>query len=147
LSKDGWEIDACPVNGPAVSSNGKNVAVAWFTGANDQLQVQAVLSTDSGKTFGKPIRIDEGKPLGHVDVVSLPSGGALVSWVERTDQGSHVRVRAIDADGKTQNPIPVSTAPVKSSGVPRMELSGNQAVIAWTDAAVPPHVRTASLKF
>ena len=28
LSKDGWEIDGCPINGPAVSSIGKNVAVA-----------------------------------------------------------------------------------------------------------------------
>src|SRR5262249_19852136 len=33
LSKDGWEINGCPVNGPAISSSGKNVAVAWYTGA------------------------------------------------------------------------------------------------------------------
>src|SRR6185369_12966175 len=53
LSKDGWEIDGCPVNGPAVSSNGKNVAVAWFTAPNDKPQVNLLLSADSGKTFGK----------------------------------------------------------------------------------------------
>src|SRR4051812_26932285 len=28
---DNWEIDSCPVNGPAVSAHGRNVVTAWFT--------------------------------------------------------------------------------------------------------------------
>src|SRR6185436_19389464 len=44
LSKDGWEIDGCPVNGPAVSSGGKNVAVAWFTAPDDKPQVNLMMS-------------------------------------------------------------------------------------------------------
>src|SRR5262249_44200392 len=148
LSKDGWEIDACPVNGPAISSDGKNTAVAWFTGANDQLRVQVVMSADSGKTFGKPVRVDDGKPSGHVDVVSLPSGGALVSWVERGDKGSEIRVRQIDADGTTHPALPVSAGSgTRSAGVPRMRRSGNETVIAWTDAGEPARVRTAVVKF
>src|SRR5215472_2861781 len=47
LSKDGWEIDGCPINGPAVSSNGKNVAVAWFTAPGDKPQVNLMMSVDS----------------------------------------------------------------------------------------------------
>src|SRR5262245_8961946 len=30
LGQDHWQIDACPVNGPAISSSGQNVSVAWF---------------------------------------------------------------------------------------------------------------------
>jgi hypothetical protein len=28
---DNWEINACPVNGPAVDARGRSVAVAWYT--------------------------------------------------------------------------------------------------------------------
>ena len=33
---DGWKIDACPVNGPAVAARGRNVVVAWFTARIDR---------------------------------------------------------------------------------------------------------------
>lgn len=147
LSKDGWEIYGCPVNGPAISSNGQNTAVAWFTGANDEPRVQVVLSTDSGRTFGKAVRIDDGQPSGHVGVVSLPSGGAVVSWIEIGDQGSEVRLRQVDADGSSHPSLVASSdSGARSGGVPRLQWSGNQAVIAWTDAGDIPRVRTAVLK-
>jgi len=41
LSKDGWEIDGCPINGPAVSSDGKNVAAAWFTAQMTSLKLMS----------------------------------------------------------------------------------------------------------
>ena len=148
LSKDGWEIDACPVNGPAISSNGRNVSAAWFTAANDQVRVYAALSTDSGKTFGKPIQVDDGKANGRVDVLSLPSGGALVTWMERAEKGAQIRIRQIDPNGVARPSIPVSGASgVRSGAFARMEWSGNQAVIAWTDAGDEPHVKAAVLNF
>ena len=54
VNKDNWQIDACPVNGPAISSSGQNVAIAWFTGAEEKLRVYTMLSTDSGKTSENP---------------------------------------------------------------------------------------------
>jgi len=99
LTKDGWEIDGCPINGPAISSNGKSVAVAWFTAPDDKPQVNLLTSTDAGRSFGKKIRIDEGNPVGRVNVASRASGGAVVSWVERTGQGAQVRIREIAANG------------------------------------------------
>ena len=147
LAKDGWEIDGCPINGPAVSSNGKSLAVAWFTAPDDKPQVYALLSNDSGATFGKKIRIDEGKPLGRVDVVSRPSGGAVVSWVERGTKGSEIRMREITANGAAAAPIGVSgTTGLGSGAFPRMVRSGDDIVIAWTDGANPPQVRTAIVK-
>lgn len=147
LSKDGWEIDGCPVNGPAVSSNGKNVAVAWFTGVDDKPQVFALISADSGKTFGSKIRIDGGRPAGRVGVISLESGAAMVSWIERTDQGSQVHLRQIGADGVAAPPVRVSgAAGALSGGVPRMRVSRDEVVIAWTDSAEPSQVHTALVK-
>jgi hypothetical protein len=147
LTKDGWEIDGCPINGPAVSSAAKNVAVAWFTAPDDKPQVDVMLSADSGKTFGRKIRIDDGKPVGRVDVVSFASGAAAVSWVERTAQGTHVHIKTIAPNGTTAAAINASgTTGLGSGAVPRMVRSGEDIVIAWTDASSPSQVRTAVVK-
>jgi hypothetical protein len=147
VSNDGWEIDGCPINGPSVSSNGKSVAVAWFTAPDDKPQVYVVLSNDGGATFGKKIRIDEGKAMGRVDIASRASGGAVVSWVERGAKTSEVRIREIAANGTAAAPVNVSgTTGVGSGAFPRMVRSGEDMVIAWTDNSNPPQVRTAIVK-
>jgi hypothetical protein len=146
LSKDGWEIEGCPVNGPAVSSSGKNAAVAWFTAPGDKPQVYLLMSSDSGKTFGKKIRVDGGNPQGRVEVVSLASGDALVSWIERTQQGPRLEIRRFGANGVAAAPIDVSkTAGVRSGGFPKMVVTGNDIVLAWTDSSEPSHIRSAVL--
>jgi hypothetical protein len=148
LSSEGWEIDGCPVNGPAVASDGKNIAAAWFSAAKDQPQVHVALSTDGGKTFPKSILVDDGKPNGHVDVVSYGNGGALITWTERGEKGSELRIRQIDADGTTHASILVSGASgIRSASVARLERSGNQAVIAWTAAGGNPQVKVATVGF
>jgi len=142
LSKDGWEINGCPVNGPAISSAGRNVAVAWFTAARDQPRVYATLSADGGVIFIPPILVGDGNPLGRVDIIALPSGNAFVSWVERTPGGVEVRARVVRPDESKASAIVVTES---SSGVPRMKISGNEVVIAWTDSRNTRKVRTAIL--
>jgi hypothetical protein len=143
LSKDGWEINGCPVNGPAISSSGKNVAVAWFTAARDQPRVYAAISADGAGVFGPPILVGEGNPIGRVDIIALPSGNAFVSWVERAPGGAEVRARIVRPDGSRAPAIVVEGT---SSGVPRMTLSGEEVVIVWTDSRNVRKVRTAILR-
>jgi hypothetical protein len=145
LSNDGWEVDACPVNGPAISSNGKNVAVAWFTAVDEKARVNVVLSSDGGKTFGKPVRVDDGNTSGRVDVVSLPAGSAIVSWVERGNSGtgSQVRLRQIEANGTAGASVTVSGAGLQPGSMPRIKRSGSEIIVAWTPSGDLPSVRTA----
>jgi Neuraminidase (sialidase) len=56
VHNDNWEVNACPVNGPALSAQGRQAAVAWFTVKNDQGQAYAAFSNDAGRTWGTPIR-------------------------------------------------------------------------------------------
>src|SRR5262245_38966751 len=142
LSKDGWEIQGCPVNGPTISSAGQHVAVAWFTAAHDQPRVYAALSADSGVTFGPQILVGDGNPLGRMDIIALASGNAFVSWVERTPGGAEVRARVVRPDGSKASTVVVAESP---SGVPRMKMSGDEVVIAWTDSQ-NRKVRTAILR-
>src|SRR6185436_12033224 len=39
VHRDGWRMNACPVNGPALIASGKRVAVAWYTGADEKPRV------------------------------------------------------------------------------------------------------------
>jgi hypothetical protein len=143
LSKDGWEINGCPVNGPAISSSGKNVAVAWFTRVHDQPRVYAALSTDGGATFNPKVLLGDEHPIGRVDIIALPSGNAVVSWAERTPSGTEVRARIVKPNGSTAPTIVVAET---ASGVPHMKMSGDEVIIAWTDSQNTGKVRTAILR-
>jgi hypothetical protein len=118
--------------------------VAWFTAPLEKPQVNLLMSTDSGKTFGKKVRIDEGNPAGRVDVVSLPSGDAIASWIERTDKnGPQVHIRQVAANGTAAAPVNASgNLKAASGGFPKMALSGNDIVVAWTESSEPSRVHT-----
>src|SRR5262249_23206127 len=141
--KSGWERRGCQVNGPAISSAGQTLAVAWFTAANNQPRVYAALSADGGATFGPQILVGDENPIGRVDVIALPSGSAFVSWVERTPSGAEVRVRIVRPDGFKAPAIIVAET---SGGVPRMKMSGDEVVIAWTDSRNIRRVRITTLR-
>ncbi|MFI5224567.1 MAG: sialidase family protein, partial [Nitrospirales bacterium] len=148
LSVDGWEIHGCPVNGPSVSAEGRRVAVAWFTGARDIPRVKVVFSTDAGATFGQPIQVDDGNPVGRVDVLMLADGSALVSWLERTSKGGEVKVRRIRPNGMGDRAVTVAeSSAARVSGFPQMARAGREIAFAWTDPANPSRVRTAVGRF
>lgn len=144
LSADGWEINGCPVNGPSVSADGRRVAVAWFTAAKEAPRVKVAFSSDSGATFASPIVVDEGSPVGRVDVLILTDGSALVSWLERTAKGGEVKVRRVKPDGSRDQATTVAeSSTARVSGFPQMARAGDEIVFAWTDPGTPSRVRTA----
>jgi hypothetical protein len=137
---DGWETDACPVNGPAAASAGDDIAVAWFTAAGGVPRVQLAFSSDAGVRFGEPIPVDDGNPAGRVDVVMLDDGSALVSWLERTGEDrAEVRVRRVDRDGRAGGYLTVSgSSSERASGFPRIASAGaDRILVAWTDVSTP----------
>ena len=144
---DNWKIAACPVNGPAVAAQGRTVALAWFTAANDSPRVKLAFSKDAGATFGNPIRVDGGRPAGRVDVALLADGSALVTWIERVGgDTAAVRARRVHTDGQTSEPFTIaSSSAARSSGFPRMAVTGSDVVFAWTVPGRPSAVRVARI--
>lgn len=141
---DGWRIDYCPVNGPSIAADGEHVVVAWFSAPGDTARVQVAFSEDAGATFGEPARVDEGSPAGRVGVVLLPSGDALVSWIERTPRGAEVRLRRIRVNGAPGTPLTVGTSSAdRASGFPRLAVAGRELLVAWTVPGTPSTVRVA----
>ena len=152
LHADNWEIAGCPVNGPKVIADGQNkVAVAWYTMANKQPQVKIALSLDAGANFSEPIQIDDGNPLGRVDLV-FDKNSLIVSWLENMgDEKAAIRVAKIESNGQIVQKMTVTkTSPARSSGFPIMEKMGHQLLMAWTeilDEEENTTVRTAIVNF
>ncbi|MGI8838004.1 MAG: sialidase family protein [Pyrinomonadaceae bacterium] len=142
---DNWEINGCPVNGPAVAAGGRRVAVAWFTGANDTQRVKLAFSDNAASTFGTPIQIDDGEASGRVDVLLLPDGSALVCWLSGNAEGGAIKVRRARSDGTLGPPTVVAQTDIsRSSGFPRMARLGDEVHFAWTEFGKPSKVRTAT---
>ncbi|TNF77870.1 MAG: hypothetical protein EP299_04175 [Acidobacteria bacterium] len=133
IHQDGWQIDGCPVNGPEIAAAGDVVAVAWFTAANAEPKVQVAFSHDAGLSFGRPVLIDGGGPLGRVDIV-LDGREAVVSWLAFGAEMGEVRLRRIAADGTSGPPVTVArTAASRAAGFPRLVRNGDLLYLAWVD--------------
>ena len=148
LHADGWRVPACPVNGPALSARGRTVAAAWFNARDDKPKSFAALSTDAGRTFGAPVRLDDEASLGRVDVELLPDGSAIASYMEFADRKAQFRVRRVMPDGSKSAPITITgMVGNRSSGYPRMALHGDELLFAWTEREDgKSQVRTARAK-
>ena len=133
LNYDGWEISGCPVNGPAISSIDKLVAVAWFTGAKGVSAVKIAFSDDDGRSFATPLIIEHQDPIGRVDLEMLPDGSALVSWVEWIDGNEVISIcRASQKHGcKTQQLLALN-AGNEPLNFPRLERVNEDVYLVWT---------------
>ncbi|MEQ1609376.1 MAG: sialidase family protein [Hyphomonadaceae bacterium] len=146
---DNWRIEGCPVNGPAVAAVGDTVAVAWFTGANDEERVNLAFSTDGGASFGEPIRVDDGNPVGRVSLSLSARGQARVAWIERIgeQEEAEIRLRMIRDDGVRSEPLLVAkTSAARDAGFPRMASVGEDVILAWTDISDGSRVRVARVR-
>ncbi|HSJ24254.1 MAG TPA: sialidase family protein [Longimicrobiales bacterium] len=148
VHQDGWEINACPVNGPAADADGDNVVVAWYTGAAGAPRVQVAFSADGGANFTAPTVVDDGQPAGRVDVLFLGNGTALVVWLERSGEDAAIRGRVVAPDGSVgPSAVLASTTAGRAGGFPRMARHGSNVLLAWTEPGNPSHVRAVHLPF
>ena len=145
VHEDGWVIGGCPVNGPSMAARGDDVAVAWFTAPNGEVQVNVAFSGDAAASFGPPRRVDAGEPLGRVDVALLDDGSALVTWLERGGEGAAIMSRRV-APGGARGELRrlADTDAVRASGFPRIaRFDRDRVMLAWTDAGGEGRVRVA----
>lgn len=149
IHADGWEIAACPVNGPMLSVQGATVAIAWFTAAQDKPRVLASTSADAGHRFFVPNPVNDAeRPLGRVDSVFLRDGTHWVSWLEASGA---IRLRRLAPSGSAGVGVtlPGGTGEAsRAGGFPRIALlkdydaSPGQILVARTVPGEPSQLVT-----
>ncbi|MFY9555156.1 MAG: sialidase family protein, partial [Blastocatellia bacterium] len=87
VSSDGWDVNACPVTGPALCIDSRDrVTVLWFSGDERGPGLYFTTSIDSGKSYAPRKRLDQGQKLGkHAQGTALADGRLLVAWDQAAD--------------------------------------------------------------
>ena len=133
---DEWKINGCPVNGPALASNAKRVAIIWFTGANDKPAVKYAISDDQGSTFQAPITLDmsngENRSVGHVAVTLLDDGSAIGIWLRHQDSGTSIVGERIANSGQRSGTFTIASGAETGLSYPRVQRLGNQLIVSWS---------------
>lgn len=144
VSDDGWEMPACPVNGPAVAAHGERVAAAWFTAAGGTPRIRLAFSADGGRGWDAPIEVADGAVIGRVAIVMPDPDSAVVSWLEQSRGRAEIRFRRFAAEGEAGPAYKLATTvAARSSGFPQMLLAGDRLLFAWTAVGEPSTVKTA----
>ncbi len=144
---DKWVLNACPTNAAAVAANGDRVALAWYTGADDNPRVELVFSSDAGTTFTKPIVVSTGHAYGYTSVALSDDGGATVSWLEQgKENAARVLARHVTAAGMPGPVVEAAQGGRMALGYPRVVHAGKDTFIAWCNPKSGSPLVTAQLK-
>jgi hypothetical protein len=133
VNADDWKINACPVNGPQADAIGQRVVTAWFTAAQEKGRAYVAFSDDGGVTFTKPVQIDDGKPIGRLDVLLLDESTALVTWLEQTSAGGEIRTRRVGRDGNKGPSMKIAdSSTARAAGFARTARVARDVYFTWT---------------
>ena len=134
---DGWKVEACPVNGPAIAARGNEAVVAWYSEAGGTPVVRIARSTNAGDVFAAPVDVDSGAAVrGQVDV-SIDAQQAWVAWLREDAKGQSLMLARYTPDlSKRLQLIEVAKLGARghASGTPRLAIDAGGAWLAWTDA-------------
>lgn len=136
VSKDDWQIAACPHHGPslAVSAAG-TYHVTWYTSGKARKGLFYARSQDEGRTFSDPV------PIGRADrnptrpyVLSGPRG-TTIAWKEFDGEKTAVNVMTSHDDGLNwSKPVTVATT-TDTSDHPLLVSDGQKTYLSWMTKA------------
>lgn len=144
---DGWKMEGCPVNGPAVAADGDAAVVAWYTEAGGQPSVRVARSGDAGDSFAAPVSIDQGQAVEGRVAVALDARQAWILWIREDASGQSLWLSRRTPDLKREYQrleVAKLQGRGRGTGFPKIALRGGDAYVAWTDVADGvPHLRGA----
>ncbi len=136
---DNWVMAGCPVNGPAISAEGDNVVVAWYTAADDKPLVQVARSTDGGASFRPPVVLEQGNAVQGRTAIAIDAKQAWVLWMRedaKNGQSLWLSRRTPDLATELQRlEVAKLQGRGRATGYPQIVLRNGAAHIVWTDVA------------
>jgi hypothetical protein len=133
---DHWKMPGCPVNGPAIASDGGNAVVAWFTAANDTPTVELARSRDAGDHFDAPVQVAHGAGVQGRVAVAVDAQQAWVLWVSGAGPAQSLWLARYSSDLSRQLQR-LRIAPLHArgpgAGYPRLVVQDGAAYVVWSD--------------
>jgi len=143
VHSDNWVMKGCPVNGPSVDGMGRQIWLAWHTGANDKPRIQLSTSQSEGDSFSAPIVLSDMQVLGRIDVTALSESRAFVSWMESNYEQAEIHGAIVDEFGKVLHQQVLGYAEDnRSSGFPVSTIGEDGIIMAWTVGKESTSIKT-----
>jgi hypothetical protein len=140
LHPDGWRIEGCPVNGPAIAVNRKQMLIAWTTAATGEMEAKYTIREWDRPGDALPLAAGS-RMRGRLDAAPWRDG-FLVSWLGSSSDAasatkfSGLMLAEVDARGKIIAQRNVANLPlIRVSGNPRIATYRDHALLVW---AQPP---------
>jgi len=136
VSKDGWKINGCPVNGPSVAAKNSEIIVAWYTEAEETRSVKLARSSSCVPDFQIPLVIASGDSImGRIDLIIDDHYNAILSWMAESDSEANLHLTKVDKSGKIIFDQVISKmSKSRRSGFPRLALLKNgKYLVAFRD--------------
>jgi hypothetical protein len=136
VSRDDWQIAACPHHGPslAVSAAG-TYHVTWYTNGKARKGLFYARSRDEGRTFSDPV------PIGRADrnptrpyVLAGPRG-TTIAWKEFDGEKTTVNLMTSRDDGATWSPAKAISSTTDASDHPLLVSDGRRSYLSWMTKA------------
>jgi len=93
IHEDGWVIDGCPHNGPAIDTDADgNVHLAWYTGKEEGYGVYYAVSSDRGDSFTPPMHLNNGMEASPVraTLIAQNKTAAILACEATSGTGAHI---------------------------------------------------------
>jgi hypothetical protein len=136
ISRDDWQIDACPHHGPSLSISAEGTFhVAWYTNGKVRKGLFYARSHDGGRTFSEPVSI--GRPDRNPTrpyVVANARETALV-WKEFDGEKTTVNLMISNDDGATWSAPKAISSTTDTSDHPLLVSDGRRLFLSWMTKA------------
>ncbi|EDM74054.1 BNR repeat, putative [Plesiocystis pacifica SIR-1] len=137
VAEDGWKVEGCSSNGPAVApATTGSMHVAWFAAPEGKREVRLAIGSAS-QGFDEPIVASLGRPIGHPTLVGFEGGQAEVSWIEVDEKEkllARLLTRRVRTDGELGPTFVVSEIGVGPAwGTPQNIRLGDQLLWVFTN--------------
>jgi hypothetical protein len=136
VSKDDWQIAACPHHGPSLSISAAGTYHAtWFTSGKARKGLFYARSQDEGRTFSEPL------PIGRADrsparpyVLAGPRGTTMV-WKEFDGEKTSVNAMTSHDEGRSWSKPTVVATTTDTSDHPLLVSDGQKTYLSWMTKA------------
>ncbi|WP_407152296.1 sialidase family protein [Bradyrhizobium sp. ORS 86] len=143
VSRDDWQIAACPHHGPSLTISPEGTYhVTWYTNGKARKGLFYAQSRDGGKTFSNPLPVGQpNRSPSRPQIISGPHGLVMV-WKEFDGQKTSVNLMTSRDDGATwSNPRTIADTS-DSSDHPLLVSDGQRTYLSWMTKADGYHFQT-----
>lgn len=141
VSQDGWELDGCPEDGPAMAASADGrIDLVWPTLVSNAPLSKGIFSasTTDGRTFSTRVRIDSGVGSASHPGLAMTTAGTMAAVWERVSDAAH-RIELRQRHG-TEWQSPTVLTEGASAASPAIAAIGRDFIVAW-ERRDGPHSR------